>query len=73
MQSNYNLVDGIETRYFQTYQEFKNWLLDAFGEVTQFISEPIEVINSDNFDRYWKCISVFQSGNVEYKWMGDND
>ena len=65
--NNYNLVDEVNGLYFQTYQEFKTWLLGTHGNVTSFISEPIEVINSDNFGKYWRCVNVFQSGNVEYK------
>lgn len=69
---NYDLVDQVDKRYFQTYQEFMVWLEKTYGNVVSFISEPIEIMDSDNFGKCWKCINVFQSGKVEYKRINSN-
>ncbi len=64
--------DQIEGLSFNSYAEFKKWLVDNHGKnCTRFSSPPIQIFGISEqdekaFDRFWLLVDRFTSGEVAY-------
>ena len=68
---NFDVCEDPDPIYFDSYKEFQTWLEANHGkDCKQFIDRAIAFNTeaADNsFDRWWKAVDWFTSGNVCYK------